>query len=79
MKPNQLFEQLISKKDLSTIQMQEAIHQCMTGQLNDIQIGTFLALMRMKGESIEELTAAAQMMHQLARPINLGPNLIDIV
>lgn len=41
MKPNLLFEQLIAKNDLTSDQMQEVIHACMTGQLNDLQIATF--------------------------------------
>lgn len=79
MKANLLFEQLIAKQDLSSEQMQEVIHACMTGQFNDIQIASFLALMRMKGETINELTAAAEVMQQLAHPLELGNNLIDIV
>ena len=79
MKPNLLFEQLIAKQDLSMPQMQEVIQDCMTGQFNDIQIATFLALMRMKGETANELTAAAEVMQQLAHPLDLGTNLIDIV
>lgn len=77
--PKLLFEQLINKKDLSALQMQDAIHACMTGQFNDLHIATFLALLRMKGETIEELTAAAQTMRSLAIPIDLGSHLIDIV
>ena len=69
MKPNLLFEQLIAKKDLNTDQMREVIHACMTGQFNDVHIATFLALMRMKGETANELTAAAEVMQQLAHPI----------
>lgn len=79
MKPNQLFEHLIDKKDLSPAQMQEVIHACMTGQFNDLQIATFLALMRMKGETACELTAAAEVMRELAHPLELGDHLIDIV
>ncbi len=79
MKPNQLFEHLIARKNLEAVQMQEVIHACMSGQLNDTQIAAFLALMRMKGETAEELTAAAKVMQQLAHPIDLGENLIDIV
>lgn len=79
MKPNLLFEQLIAKENLDSTQMREVIHHCMTGQFNDPQIATFLALMRMKGETAEELTAAASIMSELAHPIDLGPNLIDIV
>lgn len=79
MKPNQLFEQLISKQDLTSDQMREVIQLCMTGQFNDIQIATFLALMRMKGETAAELTVAAEVMRELAHPLNLGSGLIDIV
>ncbi|CEG56327.1 anthranilate phosphoribosyltransferase [Legionella fallonii] len=79
MKPSLLFEQLIAKNNLSSDQMQEIIHACMTGAFNDIQIATFLALMRMKGETVNELTAAAKVMQQLAHSLDLGPDLIDIV
>lgn len=79
MKPNLLFEQLIAKQELNSAEMQEAIHACMSGQLNDLQIATFLALMRMKGETVAELTAAAHAMQKLAHPISLGSNLVDIV
>ncbi|KTC80028.1 anthranilate phosphoribosyltransferase [Legionella cherrii] len=79
MKPNLLFEHLIAKKSLSPEQMHKVIHACMSGEYNDAQIATFLALMRMKGETTEELIAAAEVMQQLAHPIELGSNLIDIV
>jgi anthranilate phosphoribosyltransferase len=79
MKANLLFEQLISRKDLTMSQMQEVINSCMTGQFTEAQVAVFLALMRMKGETVSELTAAAQVMQQLAHPINLGNNLVDIV
>lgn len=79
MKPNLLFEQLLAKHDLNSEQMQQVIHACMSGQYNDLHIATFLALMRMKGETTNELTAAAQVMQQLAHSIDLGTNLIDIV
>lgn len=79
MKHNLLFEQLIAKNDLTSTQMEEVIRACMTGELNDLQIATFLALMRMKGETTDELTAAAKVMRQLAHTVDLGSNLIDIV
>ncbi|KGP62531.1 anthranilate phosphoribosyltransferase [Legionella norrlandica] len=79
MNPKLLFEQLLSRKDLDPEQMQEVIYACMTGAFSDVQIATFLALMRMKGETVNELTAAAKVMRQLAHTIDLGSNLIDIV
>lgn len=74
-----LFEQLITGQSLSHEQMQRVIAACMQGELSDAQIATFLALMRMKGETVAELTAAAQMMQQYTRHIALGDNLIDLV
>ncbi len=59
--------------------MHEVIKNCMSGELTDVQIAAFLALMRMKGETIEELTAAALTMQQLAHTLELGDSLIDIV
>lgn len=79
MKPKLLFEQLLTRQDLSATQMQEVIHACMTGEFSDVQIATFLALMRMKGETVNELTAAAKVMRKLAHKIDLGNNAIDIV
>lgn len=79
MKINKLFEQLISGKNLTTLQMQEFMHACMSGELTDAQIAAFLALMRMKGETVEELTVAASVMMKFAHCIDLGPDLIDIV
>lgn len=79
MKPSLLFEHLIAKNNLSSEQMRKVIQSCILGQYNDTQIATFLALMRMKGETIEELIAAAEVMHQAAHHIELGNNLIDIV
>jgi anthranilate phosphoribosyltransferase len=79
MKANQLFEHLIEGHDLNPEQMQTVIHQCMNGQFSDLHIATFLSLMRMKGETTEELIAAAQVMRELALPIDLGDDLVDIV
>ena len=72
-------EQLINHKNLSAPQMRELIHACMAGELSDSQIAACLALLRMKGETVEELSAAAMVLIELAHKINLGDGLIDIV
>lgn len=79
MKTNHLFEQLIEKKSLSQEQMQDFMQACMTGELSSVQIATFLALMRAKGETVAELTTAARVMMDFAHCIDLGDDLIDIV
>ncbi|MBA2649112.1 MAG: anthranilate phosphoribosyltransferase [Legionella sp.] len=79
MKPKLLFEQLIARKNLDPLQMQAVMHSCITGEYSDCQIATFLALMRVKGETTQELTIAAQFMQSHAYSIDLGNNLMDIV
>ena len=76
---SKLFEQIITGQHVNSLQMEQVMKKCMTGALSDVQIATFLALMRMKGETIDELTTAATIMRQLAHNIDLGSNLVDIV
>ncbi|KTC85612.1 MULTISPECIES: anthranilate phosphoribosyltransferase [Legionella] len=79
MKISKLFEQLIAGKHLTSSQMQEFMQACMSGELSDAQLAAFLTLMRVKGETVEELTAAAKVMMSFAHCIDLGDDLIDIV
>jgi anthranilate phosphoribosyltransferase len=79
MEPKHLFEHLIAKKDLNSEQMEAVILACMSGQWSDSQIAAFLVLMRMKGETVLELTTAAKIMLRLARPLVIDGPLIDIV
>lgn len=74
-----LLEKLIADKSLSVDEMKEIMHGCLQNTIDPIQLAAFLALMRMKGETVEELTVAAQVMLEHAHCINLGNDLIDIV
>ncbi|RRJ83380.1 anthranilate phosphoribosyltransferase [Aestuariirhabdus litorea] len=66
--------------DLSREEMEAVMTQIMTGQCTDAQIAAFLIALRMKSESIEEITGAAKVMRELATPVvvNARP-LVDIV
>ncbi|MBA2656367.1 MAG: anthranilate phosphoribosyltransferase [Tatlockia sp.] len=79
MKITNLLEQLLKGEALTIKQMKEFMNPCMRGELTDAQIAAFLALMRMKGETVQELTTAASVMMDFAHQIDLGTNLIDIV
>ena len=71
---------VIEGKDLSRDQMQEVMQQIMTGQCEDAQIAGLLVGLRMKGETVEEITGAAEVMASLASHVVVNkPNLIDIV
>ena len=69
---------VLNKQDLTLVQMREIMHLIMSGNATDAQIGGFLIALRCKGESIDEITAAAQVMRELAIPVAVaGKHLID--
>jgi anthranilate phosphoribosyltransferase len=71
---------ITERRDLSHIEMAEVMRLIMTGQATPAQIGGFLIGMRMKGETVAELSAAAQVMRELAARVDVGgPHLVDIV
>jgi anthranilate phosphoribosyltransferase len=56
------------------------MHQIMSGEATDAQIGGFLIALSMKGESVEEISAAAQVMRELMKRVRVdAENLVDIV
>lgn len=66
---------------LTQSQMEAVMHTIMQGEATDAQIGALLMGLRLKGETIEEMTAAAKVMRQLAIKINVSDidHLVDIV
>ena len=80
MKIQDAIKAVIESKDLSRQEMQSVMQQIMTGEATSAQIGGLLVALRMKGETIQEITAAAEVMSSLAAPVNIElPHLIDIV
>jgi anthranilate phosphoribosyltransferase len=57
---------LLDKQDLSADQMRAVMRLIMSGEATDAQIGGFLIALRCKGESIDEIAAAAEVMRELA-------------
>lgn len=65
-------------RDLNTEEMEEVMQTIMTGQATPAQIGGFLVGLRMKGETIDEIAAAARVMRRLATRVEVeGPHLVD--
>jgi len=68
------------RRDLSSEDMQSVMNTIMTGEATPAQIGGFLIGLRMKGETIDEITAAAQVMRELATKVEVsGDHVVDIV
>lgn len=67
-------------RDLSTEEMSSVMRKIMTGEATASQIGGFLIGLRMKGETIDEITAAARVMRSLATRVETNiPDLVDVV
>jgi anthranilate phosphoribosyltransferase len=65
-------------QDLTGEQMQTVMRTIMTGEATAAQMGGFLVGLRMKGETVDEIAAAARVMRDLATPVNIsGPHLVD--
>lgn len=74
----QALSKVVTRENLSTDEMKLVMQQIMTGQASDAQIGGFLVALRMKGESIDEITGATQVMRELSTKVNVsGDYLVD--
>ncbi len=63
-------EKLIEKKDLLGREAQAAMKHIMSGESTSAQVGAFLTALRMKGETVDEITAFARVMREFAAGIN---------
>ncbi len=66
------------KQDLSGAEMSAVMRLIMTGAATPAQIGGFLVGLRMKGESIDEIAAAASVMRELSTKVEVNKShLVD--
>lgn len=69
---------VIEKHDLSHDEMLSVMKTIMTGEATPAQIGGFLVALRCKGETVAEITAAAQVMRELSSKVKVkGKHLVD--
>ena len=76
----QALAKVIDKENLSAAEMQSVMRSIMQGETTPAQIGGFLIALRLKGETIDEIAAAATVMREFALKVEIkGDHLIDIV
>ena len=74
----QAIKAVTEKQDLSEEQMSATMRLIMTGEATPAQVGGFLIGLRMKGETIDEITAAASVMRELASKVDVDKtHLVD--
>ncbi|MGD8175688.1 anthranilate phosphoribosyltransferase [Marinimicrobium sp. ARAG 43.8] len=67
----QALARVVEKIDLSTEEMTTVMTEIMTGGATEAQIGGFLVGLRMKGETLDEITGAAMAMRDLAQGVEI--------
>jgi anthranilate phosphoribosyltransferase len=71
---------VVEGESLSQEAMAAVMRLVMSGEATDAQIGGLLVALRMKGESTDEIAGAAQVMRELATPVEVeGEYLVDLV
>jgi len=68
---------LINNINLSETETAECMSEIMEGRATDAQIGAFLTALRIKGETIDEITGAARIMREKAARIKAPEGVLD--
>ena len=74
-----LLNRLVRGEDLTTEDTRWAMRQVMTGEASPTQVAGFLVALRAKGESPGEVAGLAATMVELATPVSLPVDCVDIV
>lgn len=72
----EIISKLVNNQDLSLEESLKAMMQIMEGNATDAQIASFITALRMKGETVEEITGCAMAMRRKAVKINAGNGII---
>lgn len=76
---NEYIRKLIEGENLSIAEATDAMEMIMDGKATDAQIGSYLTALRMKGETIDEITASARVMRERCKQLKCDGDLMDIV
>ncbi len=69
---------VVTRQDLTEAEMTRAMEVIMGGEATEAQIGAFITALRMKGETVPEITAAAKVMRAKATGIPIANGLVDL-
>ena len=75
----QAIAKVILNQDLNENEMVDTMNEIMGGIATSAQIGSFITALRMKGETVEEITGAVRVMREKATPIVSGVASDDVL
>jgi len=69
---------VVKGNDLTEAEMAEVMEEIMSGRATEAQIGAFVTALRMKGETVDEITGAARVMRNRAIKVRLNNHAVNI-
>ncbi len=69
----------MDKKNISTEMAEEVMNEIMTGNASEVEMAAYLTALRMKGETIEEITASAKGMRKACTRLLHDKDVLEIV
>lgn len=68
---------VVSGRSLTVEESSHAMEEIMTGEATPAQFGAFVTALRMKGETVDEITGMAQVMREKSLHVNVDGALVD--
>jgi anthranilate phosphoribosyltransferase len=70
-------QMLVSGKSLTTEEAAEVMKEIMEGEATPAQVGAFVTALRLKGETVEEITGLASTIRAKAIPVKVSGDVVD--
>ena len=72
-----LIDKLVQKEDLTFDESKSAMTLIMEGEATPSQFGSLITALRMKGETVDEVSGMASVMRSMSLHVQAGSDLID--
>jgi len=72
----EVIQKVVAGDSLTETEMVETVNEIMEGETTDAQIACFLTALRLKGETIDEITGAAKVMREKAAKVPTSQSLV---
>ncbi len=74
----EFISKVVGGEDLTEAEMETAMDEIMSGTATPAQIGAFITALRLKGETVDEITGAARTMRAKATKVNVNNHVLNL-
>ena len=69
---------VVRQEDLGQVEIEAVMDEIMTGSATPAQVGAFITALRLKGETVDEITGAARVMRNRCVKVHLNNHAVNI-